>query len=188
MLKHSSDIPAEAGNSARFERSDLLTVTKVGIDIVETSPERRPAETGTTEVARSQSQTTKHCSPRQLPYAPRRTLISSARAEDYRDLASAVYRSRPPQHRATRAPKCTGSSAPNSRTVSVILKAEYERFKRNNIRIRYWSWYYRSAGAGTRLVLQLILADSSSISSFQTLTSIDQRCWSPLCLVTASSS
>jgi len=150
MLKHSSDIPAEAGNSARFERSDLLTVTKVGIDIVETSPERRPAETGTTEVARSQSQTTKHCSPRQLPYAPRRTLISSARAEDYRDLASAVYRSRPPQHRATRAPKCTGSSAPNSRTVSVILKAEYERFKRNNIRIRYWSWYYRGCWHQTR--------------------------------------
>jgi hypothetical protein len=82
MLKHSSDIPAEAENNARFERSDLLTVTKVGIDIVETNPERRPAETGTTEVARSQSQTTKHCSPRRQPYATRRTRISSAQAKD----------------------------------------------------------------------------------------------------------
>jgi hypothetical protein len=62
-LINSSDIPAEAENNTRFKRSDLLTVTKIGIDIVETNPERRPAETGTTEVARSQNQTTKHYSP-----------------------------------------------------------------------------------------------------------------------------
>ena len=127
--------PAEAGNSARFERSDLLTVT---VGTYRRDESRRAAKQAPPKWhVKAKPQ---HCSPRHL--TRRRTLISSARAEDY-GLGLAVYRSRPPQHRATRAPKCTGSSAPNSRTVSVILKAEYERFKRNNIRIRYWSWYYR---------------------------------------------
>ena len=115
MLKHSSDIPAEAGNSARFERSDLLTVTKVGIDIVETSPERRLPKQAPPKWhdPKAKPPNTAHLD----SYLTRpETLISSARAEDYRDLASAVYRSRPPQpsHPRTEMHGIIGTQQPNS--------------------------------------------------------------------------